>query len=462
MIKLNRTTHALLMSAIALFLCVSMFLGSTYAWLTDSVTSGSNIIKSGTLLVSMEWADGTKDVPAKDSAQWTDASTGAIFKSDIWEPGFTEVYHIKIENKGNLALKYQLNFITDGGITELSDVIDVYYTDPAAKVENGSQLIDSNKKGTLTEFLKDISTTVSGNLNPGEIRTVTLALKMRESAGNEYQNLRIGDDIYLKLLAAQLTEEEDSFDDQYDVNATYPIIFVSTPEELKAALLRNEEVVQIQLLNDIDLGETDAATALNNDVVRVLDLNGYILSAQAQHINVNVGTLTIMNGTLNRTDTTEKDGRFMRVGHHYKEGAHDDALCLEAIDSPTLNLVNVDIVSVVDSVTEGHETKGHAIQVVCGGELNLYNTSFNIMMDNGVYSNPIDVYNQTVQGVVNVYEGTTFYGDPTYQPFKHEQNGDWGGLEDYTQFVFIADGYELEAAEIKDGDTYPWYTVVAK
>ena len=103
----TKTTRALLMSVLSLLLCVSMLIGTTFAWFTDSVTSTGNIIKSGTLDVEMYWADG-KEAPA--SATWKDASTGAIFDYDKWEPGYTEVRHIKIENKNTVLLRIQRRF----------------------------------------------------------------------------------------------------------------------------------------------------------------------------------------------------------------------------------------------------------------------------------------------------------------------------------------------------------------
>ena len=54
--KRRSTKSALLMSAISLLLCVSMLIGSTFAWFTDSVTSANNIIKSGTLDVELDYA----------------------------------------------------------------------------------------------------------------------------------------------------------------------------------------------------------------------------------------------------------------------------------------------------------------------------------------------------------------------------------------------------------------------
>ncbi len=101
----TKTAKALLASVLALVLCLSMLIGTTFAWFTDSVTSANNIIKSGNLDVTMDWADGTKAVPAADSEEWTDASVGAIFNYELWEPGYTEVRHIQIANVGSLALK---------------------------------------------------------------------------------------------------------------------------------------------------------------------------------------------------------------------------------------------------------------------------------------------------------------------------------------------------------------------
>ena len=79
------TKRALLTSVMSIVLCVVMLLGSTFAWFTDNVTSAGNIIKSGALDVELAWADG-KENPSTTTA-WKDASEGAIFNYDMWEPG---------------------------------------------------------------------------------------------------------------------------------------------------------------------------------------------------------------------------------------------------------------------------------------------------------------------------------------------------------------------------------------
>ena len=101
-------------------------------------------------------------------------------------------------------------------------MIDVYYVDPALQVVDRTELTDDKKLGTLTEVLEALEQSGNGTLKAGQADTITLALKMQETAGNEYMNKSIGTDFSIQVLAAQLTFENDGFDDQYDKDAEYP------------------------------------------------------------------------------------------------------------------------------------------------------------------------------------------------------------------------------------------------
>ncbi len=229
------TKRALLMSALALLLCVSMLVGSTYAWFTDSVTSAGNIVKSGTLSVEMYWADGSKAVPASDSAEWIDASQGAIFNYEKWEPGYTDAKHLRIANVGDLAFNYKLRFVANGTVSALADVIDVYYFENAQQLAR-ADLANGTYLGTVADVLgtdKNISTTVFGMLTANTEKEITLALKMQESAGNQYQGLSIGTDFSVELIATQAVYEEDSFDNTYDEKALSAEVPAALVRELK-------------------------------------------------------------------------------------------------------------------------------------------------------------------------------------------------------------------------------------
>ena len=218
------TKKALVASILTLALCFTMLIGTTFAWFTDSASSTGNVIKTGNLDVEMYWADGTKAVPADESADWIDATAGAIFDYDNWEPGYVQVRHIKIANEGSLALKYKVNIIANGEVSDLANVIDVYYVDPAVQVADRDALKSEYRLGTLTDVLAALGDTGNGMLKAYTADTITIAFKMQEDAGNEYMNKSIGTDFTVQLLATQAAYEGDSFNNQYDAEAKYPIL----------------------------------------------------------------------------------------------------------------------------------------------------------------------------------------------------------------------------------------------
>ena len=141
--KRFKTKHALLMSLTSLMLCVSMLVGATFAWFTDSVTSGVNRIISGNLDITFEYAQ------APDG-NYTDVTTvGDIFVAPtdatkgLWEPGHTEVAYLKVTNSGTLDLRYKLAVapysetsgtnVNDEAF-KLSDVLKFVATTPSSDV----------------------------------------------------------------------------------------------------------------------------------------------------------------------------------------------------------------------------------------------------------------------------------------------------------------------------------------
>ena len=306
----NATRNALLMSVLSMLLCVSMLVGTTFAWFTDSVTSANNIIKSGTLDVEMMWADGTEDPAA---ATWKDASKGAIFNYDLWEPGYTEVRHIKIANEGTLALKYQVQIRANGEVSDLADVIDVYYVDPAVQVADRTKLTDANKIGTLTEVLNGMATSANGSLEAGQNVTLTIALKMQESAGNEYQNLSIGSDFSIVLLATQFTSEDDSFDEYYDEDSLWPEVSVDnvTKEENEETSVKNEDgSVKVDIPAEAPEGNyslvvTDKDTKTDAEGNTVASMDIILLKDGVKVSDGNEYTVSVKIGTgLNLTKVT--------------------------------------------------------------------------------------------------------------------------------------------------------------
>ena len=236
------TKRALLMSALSLLMCISMLVGSTFAWFTDSVTSAGNKIQAGTLKIDLELLD------KEDGWESIKESQAPIFNYDLWEPGYTDVKILKVENEGTLALKWYAKFVSENELTILANVIDVYVKPSATELTYPADrnLDGYTKVGTVAEFVNTIETTTYGNLMPidqeGSVAYLGIALKMQETAGNEYQDMSLGA-FDIMILATQDTVESDSFNDQYDADAEYDKVQLpakrvnaTTADEFKAAL----------------------------------------------------------------------------------------------------------------------------------------------------------------------------------------------------------------------------------
>ena len=98
------TKRALVSSALAIVMCVAMLIGATFAWFTDTASTGVNKIQAGNLDVKLMYST--------DMQTWKEATDQTKLFDDnaLWEPGYTQVVYLKIVNAGNLALKYEAGF----------------------------------------------------------------------------------------------------------------------------------------------------------------------------------------------------------------------------------------------------------------------------------------------------------------------------------------------------------------
>jgi len=199
------TKRALLTSVMALVMCVVMLVGTTFAWFTDTASTGVNKIQAGNLKVDIVDESGNsldgKTLNFKDFNGKTDI---------LWEPGatfFTQGF--KIANEGNLALKYK---VVVSGITGDTGLLKVMKFDVvSAMTKTGSEV---NFTATPGQLLPSATGT------PSVSDVYYLRGRMAENAGNEYKNMTLTG-ISVTVYATQLASEFDSIDNKYDENADY-------------------------------------------------------------------------------------------------------------------------------------------------------------------------------------------------------------------------------------------------
>lgn len=216
MFKSKTAKNALLIAAVALMLCVSMFVGTTFAWFTDQETSANNRIVAGNLDVDLLMYNGTSYVSIAN-ANGDIFNTGATANNSnatLWEPGKTQVAYLRIENKGNLDLKYQVSLKVDNVAHDLYEVMEYAIVPNAASGTGVSQWNGGNKVVVGTQLVATETTLAAGTYHD-----FALAIHMLEEAGNEYKNGEVSFDITVE--ATQLASEFDSFGNDYDVDSPF-------------------------------------------------------------------------------------------------------------------------------------------------------------------------------------------------------------------------------------------------
>ncbi len=282
----KNTKRALLGSVLAVVVCVVMLIGSTFAWFTDSVTSSGNKIQAGQLGIAASYQDvdmsaGTVsytipgfDRVADGTVKFLENATQIdqnqpIIPEDFWEPGAVGAKLITVKNDGNLAAKIKLQFVVaDSGLQ------DALWFD-FIRVENNAVTgtFQEREMSTLATFADKLEIP----LLKGESTSFILLYGMKEEAGNEYQNASFSADV--TILAAQYTSEQDSFDDQYDKNAEYPV-YVATEEQLKDALTSAKDGDVIALTDNMELN--NSLRTLNKNIT--LDAQGNTISGVPMYI----------------------------------------------------------------------------------------------------------------------------------------------------------------------------------
>ena len=259
------TKRALLTSVMALVMCVVMLVGTTFAWFTDTASTGVNKIQAGNLDIEMEYKNNTTGGEFKP----VDTDEKVFNEEALWEPGHVEYVVLKIRNAGNLALKYKLGINiadetgstnVDGNAFNLSDYIRFAVIDgESANLTNRDALVAEAGEGAVlsTGYTKEDHLLAGTTDNE---KVVTLVVWMPTTVGNEANHAvdAAAPEISLGInaFATQYTYENDSFDNQYDEDAPYETVKVSNEKELRTALFNaptDGSGVKIVLQDDITL-----------------------------------------------------------------------------------------------------------------------------------------------------------------------------------------------------------------
>ncbi len=206
--------RALLCSVLSIALCLSMLIGTTFAWFTDTASTSVNKIVSGTLDIDLQMrnADGTWSTAQGQTLTWQKAST-ENGSTVLWEPGCTyKLQPVKVVNNGSLAAKVTVKVTGITGDNKLLEVL-TWELNGVTLADSTFTLAPQGKEGSESDEL-------------------VLSAHMLETAGNDYQNLTL-DNIAITVYATQAEYESDSNGNDYDKSADM------TPDNLDDLIVAN-------------------------------------------------------------------------------------------------------------------------------------------------------------------------------------------------------------------------------
>ena len=288
------TKRALLSSVMAIVLCLAMLIGTTFAWFTDSASTAVNKIQAGNLEIELQMKDNNGNwvnAEGKTLPFLVEGKIPAKGTQILWEPGCTYyVPEVRVVNKGNLAVKFEYVNELLGVTGKLAEVLEPVFKTP----------VDAN--GEEVNIEPEI-------LKPGEASPAwSFGYHMLETAGNEYQNAT-ATGMCLTVVATQATYENDSFNNQYDKDATYPVVVsqneLNTSLTLDALKDENGKVspVEVTLGNtaaeDIDYNQNNSGYTGKGVMLGSTNLNKYAATPAA----AGEYKFTFKDGTITSTAT---------------------------------------------------------------------------------------------------------------------------------------------------------------
>ena len=410
------TKRALLTSVMALVMCVVMLVGTTFAWFTDTASTGVNKIQAGNLDVDIVGEDG-KTLDGKTLNFVNKENQSNI----LWEPGatfFTQGF--KIVNKGNLALKYKV--VVSGTTGDAKLLKAIKFDVVTEKAKNADAVSFANEGNLLKQndsVPADVTTDAGTTTNYYYLRG-----HMDENAGNEYKNLTL-DGISITVYATQYTYENDSFGPDYDANATYyPVLDAAG---MKDALVNGGN---IKVDADVDVGGDVLAVTKKTTI----DMNGKTIknTADIWTGNGSDGNWSLISARNGANLTITGNGTF--------KAKENDAFAVDVQDGSTVTIENGTFIGNMHAV---YVYEGTA--VIEGGFFDIQQKS--------------DIAGKEYEFVLNCYDANREEGTAkiivTGGTFVNFNPADCKAEGDGTDFV--PDGYSV-ISEKHGEDT--WYTVV--
>lgn len=207
----NTKRNVIVSAILTIALCVSLMVGGTYAWFTDSAKVNVNTIKSGKFDVTLQMLDGEKWVDAEGKTLSFIRTDAEDEDNGLWAPGYKfKLPELRVVNNGNLKLKFNMTF-NGSANSKLLEVLAFN-----VKVDENAPVAVNVGEDILADEV----------LAAGEMKEVAITGEFPETAGNAYQNLDVTN-LAITVVATQLNANE--YPTTSPVSSSSETLTITTP-----------------------------------------------------------------------------------------------------------------------------------------------------------------------------------------------------------------------------------------
>ena len=431
------TKRALISSVLALLMCVAMLIGTTFAWFTDTASTGVNKIQAGNLNIELQMKDNNGkwvNAEGKTLPFLVEGKIPAEGTQILWEPGCTYyVPEVRVVNKGNLAVKFEYVNELLGVTGKLAEVLEPVFKTP----------VDTNGEDINIE---------PEVLKPGEASPAwSFGYHMDENAGNEYQNAT-ATGMCVTVVATQVPYEKDSISDQYDKDATYPVV-KAADLDTKLNELADGSVITVEGTVNTPLTISKPVTINNLTATAPVTIASSGVTLNAANIEYKAPKTPALVVNSDVTDVTITNSAITAATG--KTGSHT------AVSLP----VSGKVVFTGNIVTNDYNGIEFGLNVPTGDGTLIANNNFT-----NIGNNAISIY-QVENGATVTVKNNTFTGKAgSFIPVRLSNSNNMSGKFVFANntadtdnswincFVMLED-YSREGAEIQD---FTKYTLVFK
>ncbi len=288
----NHTERALFSSIFTILLCVVVFIGNSFAWFTDSVSSGVNKIESGTLKLGVYRQNVNNTSSSQSITDVTNLfslGTGENGDPITWVPGKTASETFTVKNNGDITFNYDfyLYVVVDTQISASTTLAQTLQYSVSKNNTTGGE-DDENSQSNSQSLLSSVSATsesknndteyytklTSGSLLANGTETFTVTITWPNNQGNDLTG-GASLQFYIKVVATQTNSTENSFNGSgFSYNSGSSVSSQSAP-----VVVTNGG------------SESNSQTVANNGITYVGSADEF--RAALNNLNVNGGTIIL-------------------------------------------------------------------------------------------------------------------------------------------------------------------------